>query len=285
MRTFNPATGPVAPSFVFEGVTTFALDNSTPNFGAVITGSNTTPSPTDNFNTATYLIGYQGTGSATGRATYVDYDNFGGREARAVNNGPFLSTVNGSQVSGKRSVFVTAQTVNAQSQFPTITTPCRCEFTRWGFWSTADERTAGSQTYRDILHLGTWVSGRPTPAVDMPVVGSATYSGHVIASIKSNGNEYVAGGNFANAVNFGSRTGSVAIAGLDGRNYSGSISYAPGSSTFGGILSGTGLGAPSMNVQGQFYDGPLGPAYEMGGTVRINGGASYIGAGTFAASR
>ena len=40
-----------------------------------------------------------------------------------------------------------------------------------------------------------------------------------------------------------------------------------------------------MAVVGQFYDGRLGGASEMGGRVRIDGGASYIGSGTFAASR
>jgi hypothetical protein len=136
-----------------------------------------------------------------------------------------------------------------------------------------------------MFHLGTWVAGLPTQAIDMPTTGVATYSGHVVASIKSSGNEYVAAGNFANAVDFGTRVGTVAIAGLDGRNYNGTVSYAPGGTIFAGNLTGTGLGAPNMEVIGQFYDGSSVKAREMGGWVRIDGGPSYIGAGTFAASR
>jgi hypothetical protein len=38
-----------------------------------------------------------------------------------------------------------------------------------------------------------------------------------------------------------------------------------------------------MDVIGQFFDNSAGRAHEMGGFVTINGGPSYIGAGTFAA--
>ena len=49
--------------------------------------------------------------------------------------------------------------------------------------------------------------------------GSATFDGHVIASIKSRGNESVAAGNFRTEVNFASGVGNFAASPGDVRTY------------------------------------------------------------------
>ncbi len=280
MRTFSRNTNAsIGPSFQFLGGLGIVLRRDD-RFGAQMVGGNVGPSGEvpGAVDTAHLQFGYQGSGTIGSRGVYIDYDNFAGRESRTRGLVP-LSTVNEQAVSGHRSLFVTAQTVNARASFPGVNF-CQCEYTRWGFWSSETNRGVSGDVLQDILHLGTWVAGRPTDAVSMPVTGSATYNGHVIASIKSGGSEYVAAGNMGTAVNFGTRTGSVSISNLDGRNYSGGIAL--NSNAFGGTLNGTGAGGVTMNVVGQFYNGPRGPAREIGGSVLINGGTAYQGIGTFA---
>lgn len=282
MRTFSRnSNASIGPSFQFLGGLGIQL-RSDDRFSAQLVGASLGPTGTPGeVDTAHLQFGYQGPGTIGSRGVYIDYDNFAGRESRTSALVP-LSTVNDQAVSGHRSLFVTAKTVNPGPSFPGVNF-CQCEYTRWGFWSSETNRDVSGDVLQDILHLGTWVAGRPTDPIQMPVTGSATYTGHVIASIKASGNEYVAAGNMGTAVNFDTRIGSVNISNLDGRNYAGDIAIS--SNAFGGTLNGTGLGGPTMDVIGQFYDGPLGPAREIGGSVLINGGGAYQGAGTFAGAR
>jgi hypothetical protein len=237
-------------------------------------------------------FGYQGRGTSGGRGAFMDSDHFAARDSRSSSTGERLAEVNGSQVlAGSHALLVSAKTVRAENQaaFAGVNF-CRCEYTRWGFWSSdtirnAVTNTESSERLRDIGHLGTWVAGRPTDPALIPTKGSATFTGHVVASIKSSGREYVAAGNFSNEVNFATGVGAVRVSGLDGRTYAGSVDHLRGSGYFVGSLDSSSAGNPVMDVIGQFYDGPAGRAHEMGGGVRINGGPSYIGAGTFAAAR
>jgi hypothetical protein len=78
--------------------------------------------------------------------------------------------------------------------------------------------------------------------------------------------------------NFGTQTGTLAIAHFDGRNFGGTVYGARGAPGYGGRLSGT---APSGIAIGTFY-GPN--AIETGGTfsVRSTTGPSYLASGIFA---
>jgi hypothetical protein len=239
----------------------------------------------------TLPLAYWGLDGSGSRGSYIDFDYFAARDARDPVSGEQLTQVNSQVVlPSSRALLVSSKTVDAQNQaaFAGVNF-CRCEYTRWGFWSSDTFRdattTSGPERLRDVTHLGTWVAGRPTDPALMPASGTAAFSGHVVASIKSSGSEYLAAGNFSNSVDFGTGIGNVAVTGLDGRNYNGTVQHFTGSSFFGGTIAGSGAGAPSMNLLGQFYDGPLGHAREMGGRLTIDGGPSYIGSGIFAASR
>lgn len=285
MRTFSENSGSaIGGSFPFIGRLGLTLRNDD-RFDATIAGLNLAYGGEipGELATARLEFGYKGSDTFGSRGVYIDYDHFAGRESRATSF-QTLSRVNGTAVSDNRALIVSSKTVSPGPTFQGVNL-CQCEYTRWGFWSSETNRNIGGDHLQDMLHLGTWVAGRPTRPADMPVTGVATYQGHAIATIKKAGNEYLATGGFVNTVNFGSRSGSVNISGLDGRNYTGAVAYAPGSAAFGGKLTGTGYGSPSMALVGRFYDGPAGPAREMGGLLTINGGASYRGAGIFAASR
>ena len=77
--------------------------------------------------------------------------------------------------------------------------------------------------------------GVPTTAGSLPATGTATYTGHAIASIATPGwiGSYLAAGSFSNTVNFGTRTGAVTIGGLDGTNYAGTVALTPSTTLSG----------------------------------------------------
>jgi hypothetical protein len=97
----------------------------------------------------------------------------------------------------------------------------------------------------------------------MPVTGSATYTGHVIASIKNGGSEYVAAGNLSNTVNFATRVGAVTVTGLDNFNYAGSVNYSASSNIFVGSLASGGysseISGPTMIWSGSSSTGGSAP--------------------------
>ncbi|HEV7877938.1 FecR domain-containing protein [Bradyrhizobium sp.] len=156
-------------------------------------------------------------------------------------------------------------------------TVCRCDYTRWGFWS-----VHATSTNESIF--GLWVAGRPAQASDVPVTGTATYIGQVVANVgSSRANDVrVVAGNFSNEVNFGTRTGAVAVTGLDNTNYSGTVALQGNTSNFSGALAGN-AGNRQMGLIGSFYRSPTSPVGEMGGTVAIQG-TNYVGGGVFTAA-
>jgi hypothetical protein len=175
----------------------------------------------------------------------------------------------------------------------TTVSPCVCDYTRWGFWSLDGSRNdaINNNVYEDELHLGVWVAGVPTTAANIPLTGTATYTGHAIADISNAGNQYLSAGTFSNAVNFGTRQGAVAINGLDGTNYAGVVNLVGGTTTFStsnvAPLFGN-VGGRTAAVNGSFFQG--GPANstplygEMGGSLTFKG-TNYLGSGIFAARK
>ncbi|MEO6946749.1 MAG: FecR domain-containing protein [Nitrobacter sp.] len=151
-------------------------------------------------------------------------------------------------------------------------------FRRWGFWptnsSTINTRT---RTFREAI-----LGARVPRISDVPTTGSATYTGHVIATVNSAG--LVAGG-FSNTVDFGARTGAVSVTNLDSTNYTGNVSLNGSSlSTLSHPLTGD-VGNRSMTLQGSFFQGKNSPVGEMGGSVAISGTGGYLGSGIFAAAK
>jgi FecR protein len=282
--------------------------------------------PAGAMTTSNYIFGSLDAQTHTGlngaRGAYVNPSNFAGLASAIFNNGANvpISLRNG-QVLGSipggsaNQLMVTADSVgaNTQSFLTSISTvpaggmvqPCNCESTKWGFWSAFNRVTnsEGQLVFEDQGPLLLWVAGVPTTAGALPASGTATYTGHAIASIAANplapgASSYLAAGTFSNTVNFGTQRGAVAINGLDGSNYGGSVALNAGTVNFGGVLSAmAGPGAitngRTATLAGSFFQG--GPTSkisgfgEMGGSLILNGlgptglPGGYLGSGVFAA--
>lgn len=203
-------------------------------------------------------------------STYTDYSNF---SAQLKKDGALA----GSGISGEVTSLSATSTrqLGASLGQPNLTV-CQCEYTRWGFWSV---RTPDP----NLAIFGTWVAGRPAQASDIPTMGTASYVGHVIAQVGTmSGDPRQAVGNFSNTVDFGARTGSVAVTGLDNTNYRGSVALQANATTFTGGLAGD-VGNRNMAVIGGFGRSSTNPIGEMAGAVTITG-TNYVGGGSFAAA-
>jgi hypothetical protein len=265
--------------------------------------------PKGGMSSSTYLFGgldvdnVSTSGLNTARGTYVNPSNFAARGAAIFNNGADtpISTRNGVSLSEPggfaNQLMVTATSVGANtSSFlssisSTTVQPCACE-TQWGFWSVFNgvRDSSNERIFEDQGPLLLWVAGVPTTLANLPATGTATYSGHAIASIANpNGlTSYLAAGTFSAAVNFGARNGAVTIGGLDGTNYAGTATWVPSTVTFGGTLTGNN-GGRTAALAGSFFQGGATnttPLYgEIGGSLILNGAGGYLGSGIFAARK
>ncbi|KPG00656.1 hypothetical protein IP86_06630 [Rhodopseudomonas sp. AAP120] len=269
-------TGPSTGTAI--GTARVALDATTgrvqANFdGGVAHGPNTHYLPT----TFNYQFGSTDP-TLDSQSGYGDYNNFAAG-AQMDKTGKPLSTINGMAITDHSGAMVTVTRDQARQYADggSSTNFCDCDYTRWGLW--ASQSTQGP--YLDTA-LGFWVAGRPTTAGEVPLSGQATYAGHVVANIENGGSpQYVATGNFSNTVNFGARTGQVAVTGLDNTNYAGQVQLMQDPRNFAGSLAGD-AGARQMALTGSFFRGANSPVGEMGGAVAISG-AGYLGGGIFAA--
>lgn len=221
--------------------------------------------------------------SDSANSEYVSYNNFSAKPATTSSGDP-VSTIDNQPITNHSGTFTTVTGEQAR-QFaiaagqPNLT-PCVCDYTRWGTW-TSDSKQFG---YTDTV-AGFWVAGRPINPQDMPITGTATYTGHVAASIVNNGSAYIAAGNMTNTVDFAARTGTVSVTGLDNTNYAGQLYLGSGATqgSDAGIIGGFATGGNrSMALVGSFYRGRNSPVGEMGGTVALTG-PNYSGGGIFAA--
>jgi hypothetical protein len=226
--------------------------------------------------------------SQPGSSLFTSNEVFSAQAAHSSSGSP-LSSADAVPLTGHNGqVFSVPASVAAQASAalnnPNLTI-CRCEYTRWGFWTTTDQRaTVNGQPATDSVIGGTWVAGRMPTSVEIPTTGTATYVGHAIASINNGGREYLAAGNFTNTVDFAARAGRVSVIGLDSTDYSGTVNAtqsAPG--TFGGLLTGN-FGNRFAILAGSFYRSPTSPVGEMGGLINLTG-TNYLGSGIFAAAK
>jgi len=130
---------------------------------------------------------------------------------------------------------------------------CSCSYLSWGWWGEADN----ADGYVTSSHMGNWVIGDVTANIDMPVTGTATYSGHAVGTVLDGSSQYIATGDMAASVNFASRTGSVAISDFDGHSFGSNVSFA-GSSTFTGTNGTTSLTGSFVNGNGLAAEGLIG---------------------------
>jgi hypothetical protein len=265
--------------------------------------------PTNGMTSSSYVFGSLNGNGLTGlnsaRGTYVNPTNFGARAAAVFNNGADtpISLRNGQALASiggyANQQMVTAESVGANTSLfltsistsSTAVQPCACESTQWGFWSAFNGAKDGNGqlTFEDQGALLLWVAGVPTTAGTLPTTGTATYTGHAIASIANGATpgatSYLAAGGFSATANFATRTGTVNITGLDGTNYAGTAMQAATLlTTFNGTLMGNN-GNRTATLAGSFFQGgPTNstPAYgEVGGSLILNGTGGYLGSGIF----
>jgi hypothetical protein len=317
--SFTPATasrGSASTPFAVNGAGMVFLQGDSSRMGAQFGVAATSSTPSAQLTSADFAFGSANpndpnntTGLNTARGTYVDRTNFGARSATIYDNGANVeassmvdsngttfansSSTTATNLSRAGLLMVTANTVGANtpsfltSISTTSVTPCRCEYTQWGFWSADTFRTDSTSNigYSDKGNLLLWVAGIPANSADIPTQGVAAYTGHAIADISNNTSQYVAAGSFTNTVNFATKVGQVQIAGLDGSTYGGTVNLLQNSAIFAGTLS-TGPSGRNMTLGGQFLQGgPTNstPLYgEMGGTFSITGPNNYLGSGVFA---
>ena len=190
-------------------------------------------------------------------------------------------------------LLVSSDAVQASSFFPNVSF-CDCAYTRWGFWSLEAEQSSRRHVSTDLGHLMLWVAGKPTAAGDIPLTGSASYSGHVIANLAQNNAQYIAASNMTMLANFGSRTGQMTVQNLDGFSYSGGGAlFTNGPTQFQMNLAGTALSGaptgitPNMSVNAAFMAGITSPYGEIAGNVTIGSpvGQNYLGGGILAGKK
>lgn len=294
MRTSNVDAGSfVAPSFSIAGGGVLSLNPNNSRLQANFTVGAFDGASGQNFSSAAFQFGSQNT-SERSEGSYIDYDNFGARRAVTVTNTSTgavapKSTVNNQPLNNQQGGMIVVPRDVAQAQLAQplggAVNFCDCAYTRWGFWSNESNRTVNGQNYSDRGHMMTWVAGQLPTIAEVPLSGSATYAGHVVASIKNGANEYLSGSNFTNQVNFGTRVGAMNVSSLDGASYSGNVQAGTSDPRhFSGVL-GSSVAGRQMAVGGSFFRGTAGPVGEIGGRVNINNSPTaptYIGGGIFA---
>lgn len=236
-----------------------------------------------------WVVEFGGHGASdVDRSTMIDDNVFGARESasRPVD-------IEGASAASSRLFMVTNQTVSNDGWTQPGVSLCECSYLKWGWWmGTAHDETSGKEA---AAHLATWVAGHLW-GVNVPMVGTATYGGHVIGNVYKEvngvGNSYVAAGSFRNDWNFGTRQGAVAIDNFDGMNFSGGAISTNGRDFSGSFTQNGATPAVAGELAGSFFVNPAAaagtmPAHMAGQFVMQNvaNQPAYAAAGTFAAQR
>lgn len=206
-------------------------------------------------------------GASRSRQAFIDDNIFGVRESTSS-----TPTVGGEAGTGKIALLTSGFT----SLSGTLTSGvsfCTCSHTKWGFISGEVREDDYSERHR--FHLVPWVAGELSgSSITSALTGSATYTGHVAANIKNNGKQYVAFGNYDQAWNFSSRSGTATISNLDGASYTGGISGVSGSggSEFHGTISGS---QRNGSLQGAFMRAAGNSAEEVALQFHVTGNNYY----------
>lgn len=223
---------------------------------------------------------------ADGSSTFVDNDRYALSQNAAATSAELRGEgrVGHAPDSEPRSYMIPSTLVDGgdNALFQTATR-CTCAFLEWGYWGTSFESEAGVEVSgtKDFVHMGTWAAGDTPSFGQLPLAGSATYSGHAVGTVAAGSgggsSQYLAAGNFALTYGFASRTGTASITGFDGRDFSGTVAQPAGVSAasanrFTGSLGQTGVptgtGA-SGTLNGSFVRGPQSPVQGVIGSFGI----------------
>jgi hypothetical protein len=114
------------------------------------------------------------------------------------------------------------------------------------------------------------------PTVNLPTVGTGSFSGTATGTVFNNGATYTSTGAFNQSYNFATQAGALSIANFDGATYTGNITGT--GSAFSGTLGGT--PGRTGSIGGNFFGSA---AKEVGGTFAISGtsGPKYLAGGIF----
>ena len=185
----------------------------------------------------------------------------------------------------------TASDVQTSGFLPSGVSFCTCTYLNWGFWGGILENSSGAGVfpgYDAVVNLGTWVAGEV--AVTMPSSGTASYVGHLIGSVHTTTDLYLAAGKYTQSVDFGAGTSNITVTSFDSTNYvktGASITNPTWSAT---ATSQSGL-ARNMTLTGAFFQGGGDQTQSVGGGFKIiedkktPATSSYNASGIFAADK
>lgn len=238
--------------------------------------------------------------TTTGDGAFIDNFTFGAIDASPISGQP--ASVSGQTVSDADLYMLR---MNA-SDFPSTVlesgkTLCECTFLTWGYWG--GEIDIGSND--DVVHLASWVAGKiPDLSAITALSGSATYNGHVSATVKeisgSTTSIFTELGTWAYTFNFESPSSSSGtISNFDGGTYTiggSTLASADDPDTtnvtetankFSGSL--TGASGEAVGRSGSFLgsfmqNGSSNPSAGMGGHLAVSG-TNYSASGVFVAQK
>ena len=123
---------------------------------------------------------FEGTATTTGESAFIDNFTFGAIDPSLSSGQP--AVVSGQTVSDTELYMLR---VNASDIPSTVLesgeTLCECSFLTWGYWG----GEIGIPGNDDVIHRASWVAGEiPNLSAITALSGSATYSGHVSATVK-----------------------------------------------------------------------------------------------------
>jgi len=203
-----------------------------------------------------------------GRSAYIDKDRYaavesmgGGATRGGTPAGAFLFYLVGNQL------------VATDGFLPTGVSYCNCPVSTFGYWGMDFLRQTGQ---RDRVHLGQFVAGTVPSAVDVPIVGSAVYTGHAVADVARGAARYKAAGSFSLSYGFAARFGTWQVTNFDGGSLSGTVGASMGaerkySGSFTGSFGGDTI---SGGVQGAFFRSPTDAVAETGSQFSASGTVS-----------
>jgi hypothetical protein len=155
-------------------------------------------------------------------------------------------------------------------------TYANCSYCTWGLIAGEIETDPGLNTFERVM--GFWTAGAVQDLVDLPLSGTASYAGHMVAFVNYNGASYIEHGDATFSVNFAASAsnGTLTVTNFDGGGLTGTFNSVASGGTghsFNGSVTGTGaLTGVSGSHDGSFYTDPAGNAVAgVGGSVTGQG--------------
>ena len=210
-----------------------------------------------------------------GRSAIFDDEDFGAIESSSIS-----TTFEGAPVDAL--LYMVTSEAFESNNFPGATSECVCQFLEWGFWG-GEIRFTGGESVR--IHLANWIAGdNIASGIDLPTVGTAVYSGHLIGTVLNAGAVYQAMGGFNMNFDFAApKASTINVTGFDAVDYNANVV-----NLTNGIYQATGADASALSrtieFEGAFFGGGGDPVAETGGNFNI-GGSSYSAAGIFAGAK